>query len=131
MCSSIYLQCRIVSAFLVSFVHMYITALSNGNEGSLEAQGVLFRAGVSRKLGRDASPVAQDGDVVGIDAAVGLADTGKVDLANKVDNGRLFGVVGAALHLEFVDAVLVVTLCETKVSRTTATTTTMTGSNRT
>lgn len=40
-----------------------------------------------------------------------MANTGKVDLADEVDNGGLFGVVGAALHLEFVDAVLVVALC--------------------
>jgi hypothetical protein len=40
-----------------------------------------------------------------------LADTGEIDLADEVDNGGLFGIVGAALHLEFVDAVLVVALC--------------------
>lgn len=62
------------------------------------------------ELGRDALPVPQDADGVLVDKAVLGADTGQVDLADEVDQGRLFRVVRSAVHLELVDAVLVVAL---------------------
>lgn len=83
------------------------------NQSSLEAEGVLLRSRVLGELGGDASPITENGNRVGVDLAVGLADSGEVDLADKVNNGGLLGVVGAALHLEFVDAILVVALRNT------------------
>ena len=93
---------------------MYLSSLADllpyRNQSRLEAKGVLLRSRVLGELGGDASPIAKNGDRVGIDLAVVLVDSGEVDLADKVNDWRLLGVVGAALHLKFVDAILVVTL---------------------
>lgn len=58
-------------------------------------------------------PVPQvTADRVLVDKAGRLVDTRKVDLVAKVDDWGLLWVVGAALDSQFVDAVLVVTLCD-------------------
>ena len=45
--------------------------------------------------------------MVGVDHAVVGVDARKVDLADELDRRRLIGVVGTAVHLYAVDAVLV------------------------
>lgn len=76
----------------------------------LEAQGIFLWARVLGKLGSNAVPVAQNGDGILVHPTVARVHAWEVDLADEVDLGRLLGVVGAALHLELVDAVLVVSL---------------------
>ncbi len=87
--------------------------LPDGNQRCFQAEGVLLRASVLSELGGDPAPVPENGDGVLIHLAVNRAHAGEVDLADEVDLGGLLGVVGAALHLEFVDSVFVVALdCE-------------------
>ena len=52
-------------------------------------------------------PLGKAGQLVGVDHAVVGVDARKVDLADELDCRRLIGVVGTAVHLYAVDAVLV------------------------
>jgi len=52
-------------------------------------------------------PLGETGQLVRVDDAVGWVDTGQVDLADELDRRRLVRVLGTAVHLDTVDAVLV------------------------
>lgn len=97
-----------LSQSLVPCPHIY--SLPDRNKSSLQTQRVFLGPWVLGQLGSNAGPVAENSHGVGVDLAVCWADTGQVDLADEVDDGWLLGVVWAALHLKFVDAVLVVSL---------------------
>lgn len=54
-----------------------------------------------------ALPLGQARQLLGVDGAVARVDAGQVDLADELDDRGLVGVLGAAVHLDAVDAVLV------------------------
>jgi len=85
-------------------------SLPDGNQSCLETQRVFLGPRVLSQLRGDPGPVAQDGHGVVVQLAVVIADAGEVDLADKVDGRGFSGIVGAALHLELVDAVLVIAM---------------------
>ena len=54
-----------------------------------------------------ALPLREAWQLLGVDGAVARVHAGQVDLADELDGGGLVGVLGAAVHLDAVDAVLV------------------------
>ena len=89
---------------------MWQDILPDRYQGRLEAEGIFLRARVLGELCRNVGPVPENADSILVDEPIGLADTGEVDLADEVDDGRLLGVFVAAVHLELVDSVLVISL---------------------
>lgn len=57
-------------------------------------------------------PLGKAGELLRVDDAVMGVDTGKVNLADKLDGRGFVGVFRAAVHLEAVNAVLVNGLCK-------------------
>lgn len=60
-----------------------------------------------RLHGHIAVPALQAWQLGRVDGSVGLVDAWQVDLGDELDGGWLVGVLGAAVHLEGVNAVFV------------------------
>lgn len=52
-------------------------------------------------------PIGEARELLGVDHTIAGIHARQVDLANKLNRRRLIGIVGAAVHLYRVDAVLV------------------------
>lgn len=109
MCSSMNLR-RAVSVCLFDRATQRHSLLPYRNQGGLQSQRVFLRPRVLGQLLGDPAPIPEDADIVLVHLTVGWVNAGEVDHADEVDLGGLFRVVRAALHLELVDAVLVVAL---------------------